>query len=105
MTNKDESWEKTPNWAIFLLIWKYCIIDIDLANKEVSNIALYSLFRSVPTFEFDSITLSCKAILACVSLYIPYLLERLESYQYFPIFGLSFGPHFAFPSFFKSLDG
>lgn len=65
---------------------------------------LCSFFCSVPTFEFDSITSSCKTALACNFFCMSHLLEGLEPYQYAPVPSPSPSPPSTFPSPFKSFD-
>lgn len=72
-----------------LLIWIYCIVAVELTNKEVYNIALYSLFCSISTFEFNSIIMFYKITLVYNLFYISHLFERLELYQYASVSDLS----------------
>lgn len=69
---------------------------ISLSNLEVYDITLYSFFYFVHIFEFNSITISWKAILVSLSLAIPYLSKELERPQYSPVIS------FTFPSLTKS---
>lgn len=83
----------------------YYIIAVDLANKEVCNIILHSLFCSIPTFEFHNITMSCKTTLTCNFFYMPHLLEELEPYQYALVLSPSLSLLFTISNLLKSSDG
>ncbi len=79
--DSDGSWEQALNQTALLLIRMYCIVLVDLPQGVVCNIALCSLLRSIATFEFGSIRITQKAILACTSYMLPHSMEGLEAHQ------------------------
>lgn len=84
MDQGGHGWElgASSHQAALLLIRMYCFVAVDLSKQTACNIAIFNFLRSVAPFEFDSITPSLKAALACNTFSMPHSLDGREPFQY-----------------------